>query len=106
MRKRILGGCAPYWYGSGYYGYGDYYGLGYYGYRGITDIGVLRTILRIPRICESLATPCFYLVAGAGFEPATFGIMSATPNACNLLIINYYSDSFEEFGQKFLQCFR
>jgi hypothetical protein len=24
--------------------------------------------------CESLATPCFYLVAGPGFEPGTFGL--------------------------------
>lgn len=30
----ILGGCAPYWYGSGYYGYGDYYSSGNYGYGG------------------------------------------------------------------------
>ena len=33
----MLGGCCPYWYGSGYYGnrgyYGDGYGPGYYGPR-------------------------------------------------------------------------
>ena len=33
----MLGGCCPYWYGSGYYGnrgyYGDGYGPGYYGQR-------------------------------------------------------------------------
>jgi len=27
----LLGGCAPYWYGSAYYGYGGYNDPGYYG---------------------------------------------------------------------------
>ena len=90
----------------------DTTGMGITTVWGITDIGVLRIsgyygpYYAYPGYANHSQPPCFYLVAGAGFEPATFGIMSATPNACNLLIINYYSDSFEEFGQKFLQCFR
>ena len=41
----ILASCAPYWYGYGPYGYEGYYEPGVLRIR-----GVLRSILRIPRI--------------------------------------------------------
>jgi hypothetical protein len=72
MRKRMLGGCAPSWYGSGYYGYGDYYGSGYYGYRGIYSklVKITRSHIFFTRKSEPCIITRIYILPFAIDHPA------------------------------------